>query len=99
MAANRVPEFLGALERLRQATQQRLDGYASGHRRVLHDDLDVTEQSTASMKAELAQIEWLIEQMSAEKPVVHMAQKEPEVIELGVCQQGPVTGGRSGSRG
>jgi hypothetical protein len=63
MPADRTKEFLAALERLRQANEERLRGYASGQRHVLQDGLNVTEEATRIMKAELAQIEWLIEQV------------------------------------
>jgi hypothetical protein len=79
---NRTREYLAALQRLRKATEQRLEGYASGRRHVLHNGLDVTAESVVAMKAELDQINWLIEQLSAETAPPTPA-PIPEVVELG----------------
>jgi hypothetical protein len=79
---NRTREYLAALQRLRQATEQRLQGYASGRRHVLHNGIDVTAEAFVAMKAELDQINWLIGQLSAEVPP-SIAPDGAEVVELG----------------
>jgi hypothetical protein len=80
---HRTREYLAALERLRQAAEQRLHGYASGRRHVLHNGQDVTAGSVVAMKAELDQINWLIEQISADVQPPLTEHNAAEVVELG----------------
>lgn len=60
----RVGEYLAALSRLRDETNRRVELFTNGCCHIHHNGRDVTGEAIKAMRAEVAQIEWLIEQMA-----------------------------------
>lgn len=60
----RVGEYLAALSRLRDETNRRVELFTSGCCHVHQNGRDVTGDLVRAMRGEVAQIEWLVEQIA-----------------------------------
>ncbi|MDX2155867.1 MAG: hypothetical protein SFW09_05075 [Hyphomicrobiaceae bacterium] len=62
----RMSEYLAALTRLREETTKRVGMFTTGACHVHRNGQEVTAELVAAMRGEVAQLDWLIEQISRE---------------------------------
>jgi len=64
LSYERLGEYIAALTRLRQETENRVSSLSSGACRVHMDGEDVTDKSLSTARIEVAQLDWLIDQLT-----------------------------------